>query len=85
MNDRQIESIRERLKLYTELLRNLVILLIAIGGGSVSLLFKLSNPISLPLVVLGLILTLGLFLGSVRIAITLKELIEELREWEKKH
>jgi len=85
MNDKQIESIKERLKLYTELLRNLVILLIAIGGGSVSLLFKLSNPISLPLVVLGLILTVGLFLGAVRISITLKELIEELREWEKKH
>jgi hypothetical protein len=85
MNDRQIESIRERLRLYTELLRNLVILLIAIGGGSVSLLFKLSNPISLPLVILGLILTLGLFLGSVRIAVTLRELVEELREWEKKH
>ncbi len=85
MNDRQIESIRERLRLYTELLRNLVILLVAIGGGSVSLLFKLSNPISLPLVILGLILTLGLFLGSVRIAVTLRELVEELREWEKKH
>ena len=85
MNDRQMESIRERLRLYTELLRNLVILLIAIGGGSVSLLFKLSNPISLPLVILGLILTLGLFLGSVRIAVTLRELVEELREWEKKH
>ena len=85
MNDRQIESIRERLRLYTELLRNLAILLIAIGGGSVSLLFKLSNPISLPLVILGLILTLGLFLGSVRIAVTLRELVEELREWEKKH
>ncbi|RTZ58809.1 MAG: hypothetical protein DSZ31_05025 [Gammaproteobacteria bacterium] len=84
MNDKQIESIKERLKLYTELLRNLVILLITIGGGSVSLLFKLSNPISLPLVVLGLILTVGLFLGAVRISITLKELIEELREWEKK-
>ena len=85
MNDRQTESIRERLRLYTELLRNLVILLVAIGGGSVSLLFKLSNPISLPLVILGLILTLGLFLGSVRIAVTLRELVEELREWEKKH
>ena len=85
MNDRQIESIRERLRLYTELLRNLVILLIAIGGGSVSLLFKLSNPISLPLVILGLILTLGLFLGSVRVAVTLRELVEDLREWEKKH
>ena len=84
MNDKQIESIKERLKLYTELLRNLVIFLIAVGGGSASLLFKLSNPISLPLVILGLILTLGLFFGIMRIAFTLKELVEELREWEKK-
>jgi hypothetical protein len=84
MNDRYIESIKERLKLYTELLRNLVILLIAVGGGTAGLLFKLSNPVSVPLLLLGLTLTAGVIFGIVRTAISIKETVEELREWEKK-
>jgi len=59
-----------------------VILLIAIDGGSTSLLFKLSNPLSLPLVILGL--TLEFLFRIIRIAITLKDILEELGEWEKK-
>ena len=69
---------------YTELLRNLVILLIAVGGGSISLLFKLSNPVSIPLLILGLILTLGLIFGIVRLAICIKSVLKELQQWEKK-
>ena len=64
---------------YTELLRNLVILLIAVGGGSISLLFKLSNPVSVPLLILGLILTLGLIFGIVRLAICIKSVLKELQ------
>ena len=84
MDDRQIEGIKERFRLYTEFLRNLVILLIAIGGGTAGLLFKLSNPVSVPLVLLGLTLTAGLIFGIVRITISIKETLEELRQWEKK-
>jgi len=82
--NRQIESIKERFKLYTEFLRNLVILLIAVGGGTVGLLFKLSNPVSVPLLLLGLVLTIGLIFGIVRTVISIKETLEELRKWEKK-
>ena len=71
MNDRYIESIKERLKLYTELLRNLVILLIAVGGGTAGLLFKLSNPVSVPLLLLGLTLTAGVIFGFVSSAISI--------------
>ncbi len=82
--NRQIESIKERFKLYTEFLRNLVILLIAVGGGTVGFLFKLSNPVSVPLLLLGLVLTIGLIFGIVRTAISIKETLEELRKWERK-
>jgi len=47
--DKKLESIKERLKIYSEILRNLVLLLIAVGGGSIGLLFKASNPVSVPL------------------------------------
>ena len=78
MNDDRIEIVRAKLMLYAELLRNLVILLIAVGGGSVGLLFKLSNPVSIPLLVLGLILTLGLIFGIIRLAICIKLALKEL-------
>ena len=84
MSDKKIEIAGKKLMVYTELLRNLVILLIAVGGGSVSLLFKLSNPVSIPLLILGLILTLGLIFGIVRLAICIKSVLKELQQWEKK-
>ena len=84
MSDEKIEIAGKKLMVYTELLRNLVILLIAVGGGSISLLFKLSNPVSIPLLILGLILTLGLIFGIVRLAICIKSVLKELQQWEKK-
>lgn len=84
MSDKKIEIAGKKLMVYTELLRNLVILLIAVGGGSISLLFKLSNPVSIPLLILGLILTLGLIFGIVRLAICIKSVLKELQQWEKK-
>ena len=84
MSDEKIEIAGKKLMVYTELLRNLVILLIAVGGGSVSLLFKLSNPVSIPLLILGLILTLGLIFGIVRLAICIKSVLKELQQWERK-
>ena len=84
MSDKKIEIAGKKLMVYTELLRNLVILLIAVGGGSISLLFKLSNPVSIPLLILGLILTLGLIFGIVRLAICIKSVLKELQQWGKK-
>jgi hypothetical protein len=81
--DRKIESIKERLKLYSEILRILVILLIAISGGTAGLLFKLSNPVAIPLLFLGLVLTVGILFGIVRLSIRLKECLEELGIWER--
>ncbi len=84
MSDKKIEIIGKKLALYTELLRNLVILLIAVGGGSAGLLFRLSNPISIPLLILGLILTLGLIFGIVRVAVSIKTVLKELQQWGEK-
>ena len=82
--EKKLESLRERLKLYSEILRNLVILLIAVAGGTVSLLFKLSNPVAVPLTFMGLILTAGIFFGVIRFAIVIKELLQELEKWERR-
>jgi len=81
--EKRIEGLRERLKLYSEILRNLVILLIAVAGGTVSLLFKLSNPVVIPLMFMGLILTVGILFGIFRLVITIRELLQELEKWEK--
>ena len=81
--EKRIEGLRERLKLFSEILRNLVILLIAVVGGTVSLLFKLSNPVAIPLMFMGLILTVGILFGIFRLVITIRELLQELEKWEK--
>ena len=81
--EKKIESLRERLKLYSEILRNLVILLIAVAGGTVSLLFRLSNPVVIPLMFMGLILTVGILFGIFRLVITIRELLQELEKWER--
>ena len=74
--DKKLESIKERLRLYSEILRNLMLLLIAVGGGSIGLLFKASNPVSVPLIVLGLILSIGLIFGIVRVSLLIKETLK---------
>ncbi len=81
--EKRIEGLRERLKLYSEILRNLVILLIAVAGGTVSLLFRLSNPVAVPLMLMGLTLTVGILFGIVRLAINIREHLQELEKWEK--
>ncbi|SMO84003.1 hypothetical protein SAMN06269117_1433 [Balnearium lithotrophicum] len=80
---KQLESIKERLKLYSEILKNLTILLIAVAGGTIGLLFKLSNPIAIPLLVMGLSLTIGILFGIFRLSISIRETLEELKKWEK--
>jgi hypothetical protein len=80
---KQLESIKEHLKLYSEILKNLTILLIAVAGGTIGLLFKLSNPIAIPLLIMGLLLTIGILFGIFRLSISIREKLEELKEWEK--
>ena len=45
MDDKRLEVLKD-----LEFLRNITILLIAVGGGTIGLLFKLSDPVAIPLV-----------------------------------
>ena len=46
-DEKVLEALKEKLKLYLEALRNLVILLIATTGGTIGLLFKFSHPVAI--------------------------------------
>jgi len=83
-DEKVLEALKEKHKFYLEALRNLVILLIATAGGTAGLLFKLSHPITLPLLVLGLVLTVGILLGIVKTAVSLTNLLQEIEKWAKK-
>jgi len=84
MDDKRLEVLKEELKVYLEFLRNITILLIAVGGGTIGLLFKLSDPVAIPLVFVGLITFSGLSIGGIRVILKIKELVRELWKWEKK-
>ena len=83
-DEKVLETLKEKHRFYLEVLRNLVILLIATAGGTVSLFFKLSHPIAVPLLALGLVLTVGIFLGIVKTAVSLTNLLREMEKWAKK-
>ena len=84
MDDKRLKVLKEELKVYLEFLRNITILLIAVGGGTIGLLFKLSDPVAIPLVFVGLITFSGLSIGGIRVILKIKELVRELWKWEKK-
>jgi len=84
MEDKELEVLKEKLKVYLEFLRNITILLIAVGGGTIGLLFKLSNPIAIPLVFIGSITFAGFIIAGTGVVLRIKEIIRELRKWEKK-
>jgi cyanate permease len=65
---------------YTELLRLQVLVLVAATGGLVGLLFKLDNPIVIPLLIIGLVIETSLILCLVFVILKLKELFRRLKE-----
>ena len=79
--EKELELLKEKLAYYKELLKNLTILLIPLVGGTAGLLFKLNNPISVMLVVPGIILTVGVITGILSVLGSLKKLMKELEEW----
>jgi len=56
MEDRKVEAIKERIKFYTELLKLMFALEIAVGGGVVGLSFKLPSIEAKLFIGLGLVL-----------------------------
>ena len=81
---KELEVLKQKVLFYMELLRNLIILLITLAGGTVGLFFKLDNPIAIPFVFLGIVLISGVIAGTISISSTLKNLFKELEEWKKK-
>ena len=65
---------------YTEVLKLLVFLLVTTLGGTISLLFKMQYPVSLPLIFIGAWLSFSLILGIIWITLKIKRKLEELDE-----
>ena len=68
------------IEFYTEVLKLLVLLLVATAGGTVSLLYKMQFPISVPLIFFGAWLSFSLVLGIVWTTLKIRKKLEELDE-----
>ena len=70
----------ERIKFETELLRITALAVLAIGGGSISLLLGEPTPIRLILAVSGLLVTVGLTVSGWRQRSRIQRLIDQIKE-----
>jgi len=68
------------IEFYTEVLKLLVLLLVATAGGTVSLLYKMQFPISVPLIFFGAWISFSLVLGIVWTTLKIRKKLEELDE-----
>ena len=74
------EAIKERVRLYTELLKVLIVLSATLLGGMVGLLFKLDNSLSIFLLFLGAILEFVIIGFMLRLYLEIEELLRRLEE-----
>ena len=72
------KRVEKEIEFYIEVLKLLVIVLIATTGGTVRLLYKLSNPVTLPLLFIGLWIITVLVIGIGFITFRIKELLRRL-------
>ena len=70
----------ERIKYETELLRLVFVLVIAVGGGSLSLLLGSPTPLRLILAGAGILATLGLLFIGWRQHRLIRRLIDQIQE-----
>lgn len=68
----------ERLRYKTEVLRLLVVLTIAVGGGSLSLILGESSPLRLGLAAVGIVVTFALLVAAWRQHRQIEQLIEQI-------
>ena len=73
-------KIEERISFYKDLLKILSVFVFGIGAGTLGLLYKLKNPVSIPLLFLGAIVETTLLLGMVRLILKIELLIKELND-----
>ena len=80
MADRKIEHLKEQIKFETELLRFTAVAVLAVGGGSLSLLLGDSTPLRLSLAGVGLLGTLALVGTGWRLERRTRALIAQITE-----
>ena len=74
------EKVKERIALYRDFLKILSVFSFGVGGGTISLLFRLENPVAIPLLFLGFLLEVSLLFSMMRIFLKIEALIEELKD-----
>jgi len=75
----KLETLKEELKAYIELLKLVSIFLLTVAGGTVGLFFKLKNPIAIPFIFFGIVLTIGFAVLVIQLLGTIGKLLKELR------
>jgi len=70
----------KEIEFYIEVLKLLVLLLVAVAGGTISLLYKIQLPVSIPLIFIGAWISSSLVLGIIWTTLKIKKLLEELDE-----
>ncbi|MEW6297396.1 MAG: hypothetical protein AB1671_06610 [Thermodesulfobacteriota bacterium] len=70
----------ERIKFHTEVLKVIVLLAVAVGGGSFGLVLNPGSPLRLGLAAIGLVATVGLALTGWRQYYYVQRLIEDIQE-----
>jgi Na+-transporting NADH:ubiquinone oxidoreductase subunit NqrB len=68
----------KEIEFLTEITRLIVLVIVATTGGIVGLLFKLDNPISLPLVGIGAWIDITLLIGLSLVIARIQELLRRL-------
>ena len=73
-----MSRIEKEIEFLTEITRLIVLVIVATTGGIVGLLFKLDNPISLPLVGIGAWIDITLLIGLSLVIARIQELLRRL-------
>ena len=74
------EAVKERVKVYVEVLKLLWILAIALGGGEVGLLVNLDSGIKVILFVIGFFILILTIMGIVYILLAVRDELKRLEE-----
>ena len=82
--EHKTEYLRERAKLYIELMKVSAAFSITVGGGVAGLLFKLDTKVSLPLIAVGLWVLAASLFAMVKSWLSARECIEEIGKWTEK-
>jgi len=80
-----MEATKEKLKFYTEYLKLLWILEVAIGGGLISLLFSLDSAMKVLIFTGGIFVFFSILIAIIRLTLAIKMLLIKLEEEEERN